>query len=214
MPRKKYQPDSSFPYHITARCINKEWFHIPLVEVWEIFSDYLFFIHHAFNVKVHSFVLMNNHFHLILSTPEANLSEAMNYFMRETSKQFGLASGRINQIYGGPYFWSQLKSEIYYGHAYKYVYRNPIEGGLCLKVEDYPFSTLHSLVGKSKTIIPVAEDTMLFFDMGSQIDWLNKSYKSLDYKQDIKNALRKREFQFGKDKDRNPSLLEKDYYSS
>ncbi len=214
MPRKKYKPTSVFPYHITARCINKEWFNIPLPQVWEIFSDYLFFIHHAFDVKIHSFVLMNNHFHLILSTPEANLCQTMNYFMRETSRQFGLASERINQIYGGPYFWSQLRSEIYYGHAYKYVYRNPVEGGLSLKVEDYTFSTLHALIGKSKTIIPILEDTLLFSDVESNMKWLNTDYKSQNYKLEIKMALRKNQFQFGRDKDRNPSILENDFYLS
>lgn len=209
MPRKKYQPSVHVPYHITARCINREWFNIPLSQVWELFSDYLYFIHHVFGVKIHAFVLMNNHFHLILSTPEANLSEAMNYFMRETSKQMGLYSGRINQIYGAPYFWSLLKSETYFGHAYKYVYRNPVEGGLCKYVEEYPFSTLHSLVGKSRTIIPVIDDTFLFSDLESQLSWLNKDYKSLAHKEEIRTALKKREFHFAKDKDRNPSILEK-----
>jgi REP element-mobilizing transposase RayT len=212
MPRKKYQPSADIPYHITARCINKEWFQIPLPDVWDIFSEYLFFINRAFNVKVHSFVLMNNHFHLILSTPNANLSEAMNYFMRETSRQFGYASGRINQIYGGPYFWSQLRSEIYYGHAYKYVYRNPVEAGLCLNVEDYPFSTLYALLGKSKTIIPISEDVLFFSDIESQILWLNEAYKSESYKKEIKNALRKRQFHFGKDRDRNASALENGFF--
>ena len=185
-----------------------------MTQVWETFSNYLFFIHHAFDVKIHSFVLMNNHFHLIISTPESNLREAMNYFMRETSKRFGLASGRINQIYGGPYFWSQLKSEIYYGHAYKYVYRNPIEGGLCSKVEEYPFSTLNSLIGNSKTIIPIVEDTLLFSDLESQIKWLNRDYKSESHRLEIKNALRKNQFQFGRDKNRNPSILEDNCYLS
>ena len=214
MPRKKFQPNDNIPYHITARCLNKEWFSIPLDIVWEILSDYLFFIHHAYSVKIHSFVLMNNHFHLIMSTPEANLNEAMNYFMRETSKRLGSLSGRINQIYGGPYYWTLLNSSIYYGHAYKYVYRNPIEGGLCSSVEEYPFSTLHALIGKSKTIIPIEEDTLLFTDVESQMNWLNESYKSVDNKIDIKNALRKREFRFSKDKDRRPHKLETDFLNS
>ncbi len=214
MPRKKYQPSEFIPYHITARCINKQWFDLPLNHVWEILSEYLFFIHHAFGFRIHSFVLMNNHFHLIASTPHANLSEVMNYFMRESSKQIGLASGRINQIYGGPYFWSQLKSNIYYGHAYKYVYRNPVEGGLSLKVEDYPYSTLHALVGKTKTIIPLVEDTLLFPNAEDQLKWLNENYKSLDFKSDVKNALRKREFHFAKDKYRNPHILETGFHIS
>lgn len=208
MSKKKFTPTAEFPYHITARCLNKEWFSMPLNEIWNIFSDYLFFIHHAFNVHIHSFVLMNNHFHLILHTPNANLDKAMNYFMRETSRVINKNSGRINQIYGAPYHWSILKFSIYYLHTYKYVYRNPVEAGLARFVEEYKFSTLQALIGQTHTIIPLENDDTLFSNFETQLQWLNKTYFLSAQKEDIKKALRKREFKFGKNNDRRSNVLE------
>jgi hypothetical protein len=58
--------------------------------------------------------------------------------------------------------------------VYKYIYRNPVEAGLCQYVEEYPWSTLNGLLGFSKLHIPVEEDTFLF-DAGVTpiLEWLN-----------------------------------------
>ncbi len=54
------------PYHITARCINKEWFRLSIPTVWSVMEDYLYLVATAFEIKVRAFVLMSNHFHLIV----------------------------------------------------------------------------------------------------------------------------------------------------
>ncbi len=208
MPRKKFLASNDLPYHVTARCLNKEWFALPLELLWELFSDYLFFTHHAFQVRIHSFVLMPNHIHMIVRTPEMNLDKAMNYFMRETSRAIGRQSGRINQVYGGPYYWSLMRSPNYFLHAYKYVYRNPIEANISTKAELYKFSTLPALLGQARTIIPMVHDETLFDGLTDQLNWLNTSYPSPEVRADIKNALRRKEFQFAKDKRGNPHRLE------
>jgi len=177
-------------------------------EVWTIFSRYLFFIHYAFNVKIHCFVLMNNHFHMVLSTPNANLDSAMNYFMRETSRIISKETGRINQTYGGPYNWSILRSSIYFSHCYKYVYRNPIEAGLSTRVELYKYSTLRGLLGFEHTIIPIEDDELLFQCLEDHLLWLNTSYPSKEVMLDIKNAMGKKEFKFAYDKNSNYNPLE------
>jgi REP element-mobilizing transposase RayT len=195
MPRKKFQPNSEFPYHVWARTTNKDWFELPMEEVWSIFADYLHFIWRAYDVRIHSFVLMNNHFHMIVSTPEANLNEAMNYLMREVSKRIGERVGRINQIFGGPYKWSLIKNGLYLHHAYKYIYRNPVDAGMITRVEEYPFSTLRGLLGLDYLHIPTYDP----FDLGRapdvQIAWLNQPYEPED-RETIKKALSKKEFKF------------------
>jgi len=207
MPRKRFLASKIWPYHVTARCINREWFNLPIEQVWNIFSMHLHFVHHAFGLRIHSFVLMNNHFHMIVSTPKENLAEVMNYFMREVSKNMARVSGRINQTFGGPYYWSLLQSPHYYLYAYKYVYRNPVEAGLIGKVEDYPYSTLFGLKGSTHLMIPVEHDDTLFNDPDRILTWLNNSYP-IQAKEDIRNALGKKEFKFGLDKDRKPHILE------
>ncbi len=199
MPRKKLYRTSDLPYHITARCSNQEWFDLPMPEVWRIFSMYLFFISRAYSVQIHSFVLMSNHFHMLATTPEANIDEAMNYLLREVSKRIAEKSERTNQIFGGPYYWSIIKNNIYYQHAYKYVYRNPVHAGLCRRVEEYPYSTLPGLLGMRYLDIPVIDNQNLIQNTGSVLSWLNQEYQEED-RLSIKSALKHREFCFPQDK--------------
>jgi putative transposase len=174
MPRARFTPTTD-PYHIAARCINKEWFASPTKDVWEIFNNELFLVQKQFDLKIHSFVLMSNHFHLLASAPNADLSIAMNYFLRESSKQILKANHRLNGTFAGRFFRSRIQGYHHFTTVYKYVYRNPVEAGLCRFVEEYPWSTLNGLLGFSKLILPLQEDTLLF-DSGVEqtLKWLNQ----------------------------------------
>ncbi len=213
MPRKNHTPSSEYPYHVTARCLNKEWFGASKSEIWSILTNNLYTVRHSYEVRILAFVLMDNHFHLLVQTPKANLSAAMNYFMRETSRSIGRITGRINHIYGSRYFRSLITNPHYYLHAYKYVYRNPVEVGLCANVEDYPYSSLHALLGQSHTIMPIEEDSTLFAGASHlTLAWLNTKPDPNTY-QDVKNALRRNEFSLSKSVQRNkPNKLENELY--
>lgn len=198
MPRKKTYRTSDFPYHVTARSSNQEWFYLPMDQVWQIFMNYLWFVSLVYKVRIHAFVLMSNHFHLLVRTPEANIDEAMNYLLREVSKTIGIEANRKNQIFGGPYHWSVIKNSTYYHHAYKYVYRNPVHAGICNRVEDYRYSTLRGLLGREPLLLPVADNMCLIQDAYRQLEWLNRDYE-LDDRLAIRKALKHREFHFSRD---------------
>lgn len=201
---------SEYPYHVTARCNNRDWFDLPMHEVWNIFGDYLYLIRLLYEVEIHSFVLMSNHFHLIMTTPNANIGEVMNYFMREVSKEIARSTNRINHIFGGQYRATVILKNHYYLHAYKYVYRNPIEAGLSKTAECYLFSTLNGLLGFSRLVIPVKYDALLFSDIEKTLDWINKEY-STDHKDVIRNALRYPKYKIRKDREkRKPHDLERE----
>lgn len=189
-----------FPYHVSARTPNREFFKLPIEVVWKVFEDYLFLTKEIYNLNIHAFVLMSNHFHLLVSTPDANISEAMNYLLREISKELNRNSGRINQNWGGPHYKTLIESFHYFMNTYKYIHRNPVRAGLCAKVEDYPFSTLHGLCGQSRLVIPVEEDTLLFdpnFNLQT-LEWLNTPSCPND-EEEVRKALRRRFFEFSKD---------------
>lgn len=195
MGRKKFIQDPNLPYHVGARCTNRERFAVPLEKVWDIMELQLYFVKHAFNLKIHAFVLMPNHFHLLVSAPEANLSQAMRYFMTETSRALLRLSGRINQTYGSRYFRTSIPSLHYFLNVYKYLYRNPVNANLCSQVEDWPFSTLSGLLGLSPLLIPLEEDTLLFAEgeMESHLRWLNREPDDISW-EEVRKALRKPEF--------------------
>jgi REP element-mobilizing transposase RayT len=168
-------------------------------EVWDIFSRYLYFVTLAYGIRIHSFVLMNNHFHLLVTTPEANLDKAMNYLMREVSRCIGHEAGRINQIFGAPYHRTVIKNRLYYQHAYKYVYRNPIEAGICQKAQDYPFSTIRGILGFDHLPFPAFDNLDLIVNPGKQLEWLNTPYPEASCLEDIRLALKHEEFEFHAD---------------
>lgn len=156
-------------------------------------EDYLFALNHFYGIEILTFLLMPNHFHMIALQSQGNLSEGMQFFMKETSRWITKEAGRINQCYGGRFHRSLISYDHYYLLAYKYVYRNPVAAGLCRKVEEYPYSTLSGLLGLRRLIIPVAEDETLNSDVEGTVHWLNQSPKPEHIKA-VKSALRRSEF--------------------
>lgn len=176
-------------------------------DVWCIFSRQLYFVSQAYSLKIHVFVLMENHFHLIASAPQGNLSEAMAFLLREVSREITRSSNRINQTWGGRFFRSRLGTYHYFMHAYKYVYRNPVEANLCKKVEEYKYSTLNGLLGFDHLLIPMAEDPLLFENVKSTLSWLNTAPLLAD-RLHIKTALKKAEFCLPKPRKNSENPLE------
>lgn len=213
MARKKYVRSSEFPYHVSVRCINKEWFDIPLDVVWDVMSQQLYFACHAFNLKVHSFVLMSNHFHLLIQTPDANLSEAMGYFLREVSRELSRISGRINRTFADRFHRTLIVDYHHFINVYKYVYRNPVEAKICELAEDYKFSTLSGLIGSQHLAIPMTYDNLLFTPGETQYNlaWLNKAPTKAN-REAIKSALRYSVFKLpAVDEKQSPHPLEFDF---
>ncbi|MGE3974318.1 MAG: transposase [Bdellovibrionales bacterium] len=208
MPRTPRINTNAFPYHVRARCINKDWFRLPIEQVWDIFSNQLFFLYRGFQIDIHAFVLMSNHYHMIVSTPKSNLSDGMLYFTTNVSRQITNDSCRINQTFGGPYKASLLTSPQYYMHAYKYVYRNPVEAGLSDSVLTYPYSSLNRLMGLNTLPFPIKRDDVLFSNVEDTLKWLDTKYRDQD-KEIIRKALRRKVFTLPIDREsRKPHYLE------
>jgi len=175
MPRAKVILQAEFPYNISARCINREWFQISMPRVWDIFCEELSRTSRDHKLLVHSFVLMSNHFHLIASTPESNISQCMHQFMVRTSRRLTREGNRINETFAGRHYKCILQHTNYYLNAYKYNYRNPVTAGICKSVEEYPYSTVQNIMGLSESKIPLAEDTSFSLDPKGILSWLNEA---------------------------------------
>lgn len=175
MGRARVILQSDFPYNISARCINREWFDLPMPQVWQIFCEELAETEQEHEMKIHSFVLMSNHFHLIASTPKANISKCMHRFMSRSSRRLTRQGNRINETFAGRHFKCILHAHNYYLNAYKYNYRNPVTVGVCKAVEEYPYSTLPMVMGLQPKLIPIEEDLTYNSDPVGTVAWLNQT---------------------------------------
>jgi len=194
MPRKHLFRTNEYPYHISARSNNKDWFQIPMDQCWEIFAEVIAETANRYNFKTHLFVLMDNHFHWILSTPDANLDEGMQYFMTQTSWRIARASNRINKIYGARYKPTLILTTAHYANAHRYVYLNPVKAKICKSPYDYPWSTL---TNKSIEIFSAGDfEQEILKEKYS--DWLMLVNNEMFY-ESTKKALRRTVFKYPRD---------------
>lgn len=200
---------SEYPYFITARCINREWFNLPMEKVWEIFEEELYLASLLHNLKIHGFVLMSNHFHLIASTPDANISQCTHRFMGNVSRRLNEVGNRENQTFGGRHFKTVLSHPNYFLAAYKYLYRNPVKAGVCKMVEEYPFSSLQGLIGLRKVLIPLEPDETLFDNLEEGLRWLNTPPDAMK-EEAVRYALKRATFESKKCRVTNKPIFTED----
>lgn len=206
MARARTILQSQFPYNISARCINREWFSLPMPRVWKIFCEELTRTSEKHSLLIHSFVLMSNHFHLIASTPLANISQCMHQLMSRSSHRLTQEGNRINGTFAGRHYKCILHAHNYYLNAYKYNYRNPVTAGICESVEVYPFSTLRGLLKPSELLVPLCEDTTYVSDPTGTLKWLNQA-PDLAKLEAIRYALKRQYFSVKKSRKDNRPLL-------
>src|SRR5690606_30269968 len=108
MPRKPLIRSSDCPYHVTSRSNNKEWLYIPIQDVWTYSQEFLAKGQKEFNVQVLAFVLMSNHYHLCIQTPNSNIDKFMRFFNQSLGKAISRQADRINRIFGASYKWTLI----------------------------------------------------------------------------------------------------------
>lgn len=196
--RKPLIKTADTPYHITARSNNKEFFYIELTELWQIFMECFNQAQEQYCCEFHAFVLMSNHYHLLISTPHGNIDEVMHYIQREVARRANKSCSRINHFFGGRYKWSVIDTENYYWNVVKYIFRNPVRANLCQHVESYNFSSLNTNAKDFNwhmtDFFQNKNDTIAL-----DLDWLNETYLQ-EIEESIRSALRRSEFVLPRDK--------------
>lgn len=211
MPRKSLIRTNLFPYHITTRTNNKEWFDIDLKVIWIFCLNSLKEAHQKYPIELISFVLMSNHYHLIVKTPDSNIDEFMYEFNKRLSLRIRLNSKRINSVFGGRYKWCLIRNQVYLYNCYRYVYQNPLRAGLVERVENYPYSSLHYLINGSPFVVPLV-DAFGFKDQFA-LNWLNKTVEEKEISS-IRKGLLHCEFKDLKDRTTRKSLTHLSYQKS
>jgi len=191
--RTSFIQNPNSAYFISSRCINREWFTLPMDMMWDIAEEQLYFLVHAFGFEIYGFILMGNHYHMLLLAPRGNLSAGMAYFQREFAREISRRSNRINRTFSDRFHRTRIDNFHHFQIAYKYLHRNPVKANLCDKVEQYPYSSLRGILGFQKILIPMAHDDLLFDDMDETLKWLNTAPEE-QYWEDTRKALRRSQF--------------------
>jgi putative transposase len=80
----------------------------------------------TFDVEVHCYVLMSNHFHFLLKTPEGNLSRFMQRFNTAYITYFNLRHHRSGHLYQGRFKAIVVEADAYLLELSRYIHLNPV----------------------------------------------------------------------------------------
>ena len=193
MARRQVILQNEAPYSVTTRSNNKDWFGLSNQICADIFSEVIEKAKKEYDFKTHLFLLMDNHYHWLLSTPQSNLSMGMRYINTEASKLMGRSTGRINHVFGARYSWCLIQDPYYFSNTVRYILQNPLRAGMCEKVSDYFWST-HT--GMKSIEITECEHMSEFIPPAEHFDsWANQIPDSV-FNSRMKRALSKTVFKF------------------
>lgn len=112
----------------------------------------------AYHIRLYAYVLMNNHFHLLLETPRANLCAFMQQFNGAYTTWFNAKHKRSGHLYGGRYRAKLVEGDEYLLSLTRYLHLNPVKiksvknrplGERRKHLRRYPWSSYRSYAGLS-----------------------------------------------------------------
>lgn len=127
-------------YHVTARGNARQDIFLD-DEDRQQFLTVLARVVSRFHLLLHAYCLMDNHFHLVVETPEGNLSNAMRQLNGVYTQAFNRRHKRVGHVLQG-----RFKSIIVDGDSYllelcRYVVLNPVRAKMIRKADAYPWSS-------------------------------------------------------------------------
>lgn len=139
-------------YHITARGNERKKIYLSKCD-YEKFIQYLADAKKKYNIVLHCYVLMGNHYHLIMETPEANISKVMQYINGSYTTYFNIKRRRIGHLFQGRYKSIVVDKDNYLLELSRYIHLNPVRAGIVEKPEDYRHSSYKAYIAKSESTL-------------------------------------------------------------
>lgn len=154
-----------YPHHIIQRGNNRQAIFASSAD-YQTLLDLLAENAKKFDVAIHAYVLMGNHFHLLV-TPQTldGLPQMMQAVGRRYVRYFNDTQKRTGTLWEGRYKSTVIQTERYLLACMAYMDLNPVRAGLVPQARDYPWSSHGHYIGQrtDKLITPHA----LFWELGN-----------------------------------------------
>lgn len=133
-------------YHVTSRG-NARADIFTVSSDRHLFLDALEEVIKRFNWLCHAYCLMDNHYHLMIETPEGNLSRGMRHLNGIYTQAFNRRHGRVGHIFQGRFKAIVVEKERHLLELCRYVVLNPVRAGLAEKPEEWTWSSYAATAG-------------------------------------------------------------------
>ena len=134
-------------YHITSRGNRKEAIY-EQDEDRKSFLNILADICQQYNWVGYAYCLMDNHYHLLIETPDGNLSKGMRQLNGRYTQTFNCRHQRVGHVFQGRYKAILIDKDSYLLELSRYIVLNPVRAGMVRSARDWPWSSYRETVGQ------------------------------------------------------------------
>jgi REP element-mobilizing transposase RayT len=137
------------------------------------FIDILHEAIELFALRVSAYCLMDNHYHLLAQTPDANLSRCMRHINGVYTQRFNAQYGYDGQLFRGRYKSILVGEDRYLLRLVRYIHNNPLRAGIVKSAEQYEWSSHRGYLSRAE-----------------KWDWLHKQFILSMLAKDSKHRVR------------------------
>lgn len=141
-------------YHVTARGNERSKIFFTKRD-HQKFKEYIAEAQSKYGFLLHAYVLMTNHYHLIIETPDGNLGKIMHYLNGSYTTYINIKRKRSGHLFQGRYKAILVDKDIYLLELSRYLHLNPVRAKIVEKPEEHSYSSYGSYITDKKEDIVV-----------------------------------------------------------
>lgn len=133
-------------YHVTSRGNERK-------EIFRGAGDRTLFlavlrqVNQRYHWLCHAYCLMNNHYHLLIETPEGNLSQGMRQLNGLYTQGFNRGHDRVGHVFQGRYRAIVIEKESHLLEVCRYVVLNPVRAKVVERLQEWNWSSYGGTAG-------------------------------------------------------------------
>src|SRR5581483_6899841 len=121
--------------------------------------------------RLHAYCLMTNHSHLLIETPQPNISRGMQHFHGAYGQAFNHKHGHTGHLFQGRFHSVLVETQEQLLELARYIVLNPVRAGLCAYPDQWPWSS------HTATLAARPDQSWLLAQFGSDPELARASYR-------------------------------------
>jgi len=134
-------------YHVTSRGDRREDIFVDDADR-QLWLAILATVHERMHWHCYAYCLMDNHYHLVIETPEANLAKGMRHLNGVYTQRYNRRHQRVGHVFQGRYKAIHIDRDNYLLEAARYVVLNPVRAGFVAHASQWRWSSYLATSGQ------------------------------------------------------------------
>ena len=156
-----------------------------------MFTELLKETSEMWKIRIAAYCLMPNHYHMLVQTPEANISRSMRHLNGVYTQRYNSRHKCDGQLFRGRYKSILIDTDSYLLQAVRYIHRNSVRAGLTDKIDAYKWSSHQGYISIAKKWDWLHKNHLLSIISKNRQDWLRhyKKWVSVEEKDEVSEKI-------------------------